>query len=147
MLDKADQVKGQKSISNACILLVLPSAHFMCDWTCLSLHNLWAELFSFLNYCFLIQRVLQKLWKTLRWVPDKEPFDNAGLDTYWPVRISRLLRKLLTTLWKEIQIYLDACYVLISGQPPYRHRTKVNFLTDHTPLEGEHVTPLLNHGN
>lgn len=147
MLDKATQVKGKRKYIKCCIFFVLPSAHFMCDWTCLSLHNLWAELLSFLNYCFLVQCVLQKLWKTLKWVPVKEPFDNAGLDNYWPVRISCLLRKLLTTLWKEVQICLDPWYVLISGQSPYRHTTKVNFLTDHFPRGGEHVTPLPNEGN
>lgn len=68
---------GKKKHVKCCIFLVLPSAHFMCDWTShlfKSLQNLWAELFSFLNYCFLVQCVLQKLWKTLKWVPDEEPF-------------------------------------------------------------------------
>lgn len=73
-------------------------------------------------------------------------FDNAGLDTYWSVKITPLLRKLLTMQGKEVQICLDPWYILISGQPSYRHWTKINFLTDH-PVEGEYAPPLPNPGS
>lgn len=78
-------------------------------------------------------------WRTI--------FDYAGVDTDWPVRISCLLRRLLTTLWKEVQICPDHWHVFISGQSPYRHRQNMNFLIDHLPFEGEHVTPLPSHRN